>query len=359
MKLMSYQFAVAGSTGYSQAAAAALAADPRFNLNYVITPSPRHIGRKQELLRNPLHAWAEAKKLPTFLLENNLAESIFRDFTQDKKAIDFLLVLDFGYFIPKWLLSLAKIAPVNIHPSLLPKWRGSSPAQFALLFQDYADTYFGQQLGGKQSAVTLMVMNQHFDQGPIISQLPFVIQDNWDQQDYYDYAFQLICPRLADLLSNFAQQKISLREQPLSATTPIARRLNKEDSYVAWPLLQQLLTAETAADKALQTSNGLAKNAKLAEHNQLFDRPPLLMNLLNEALICPNQFSQKQLLVNAGKAFQPKPGLWTIVSTKKGDKRMKLLQLTLKETSLVLAKVQIEGQQPATFAQIKNLLAKN
>jgi methionyl-tRNA formyltransferase len=68
-----------------------------------------------------------------------------------------LLVVDFGYLIPTWLLQLPAIAPLNIHPSELPKWRGSSPGQFALLFKN-----LGRET--TQTAVTLMVMNEGLDQ---------------------------------------------------------------------------------------------------------------------------------------------------------------------------------------------------
>ena len=350
---MHYQVAIAGSTKYSQQAAAALAADSNFSVPYVITPTPRHIGRDQKLVNNPLHQWAEQEKLPSFLINKNLEEAIFTDFRQDKPEIDFLLVLDFGYFIPRWLLVLPKIAPVNIHPSLLPKWRGSSPGQFALLFQDFSQNYFAQQLGGKQSAVTLMLMNNLFDQGPIIQQLPFMIEDNWRQSEYYDYAFNLICPRLADLLNNFAQGKIVSRKQPLAASTPIARRLNKEDSYVDWEFLQQLNNNQ---EKASIEQKKEAQNKLNDSPEAIFQNGPLLMNLLADPLISSSLEAQKQLLVNAAKAFWPKPGLWTTIKTKKGQKRLKLLKLKLQDKDLVLEMVQVEGQQPASFQQIKNLL---
>lgn len=321
---MKYTVAVAGSTKNTVLMAEALSKDSRFEIVATLSPTPRLIGREQTLTKNPLHIWSEEKKLPAFLVEKKLEQIAL----STMPAVDFLLVVDFGYLIPDWLLELPKIAPLNIHPSLLPKWRGSSPGQFALLFQDL-DT------DGKKSAITLMIMSQGLDQGPIIAQLPFDIAEDWTQKEYYRTAFQLMGGKLADLISDFAEGKIQAQAQTEKSPTITARRLNKEDSFVDFADLE-----------AMMSSN----SEKITIKNQT---AALLRNLLTEQ---QNRIDQIKLVINASRAFSPWPGLWTIVQTSKGKQRMRILSCHLAENKLLLDQVQIEGKNPGSFNECKNAL---
>lgn len=305
--------------------AEALLKDSRFEIVATISPTAKLIGREQILTKNPLQIWSEEHKLPTFLVKKKLEETSFSEI----KSIDFLLVVDFGYLIPEWLLKLPKIAPLNVHPSLLPKWRGSSPGQFALLFQDL-------DKNGKQSAVTLMIMNQGLDEGPILAQFPFKIEENWTQVEYYGTAFNLMGEKLADLISDFAEGKIQAQNQAEKSPTMIARRLNKEDSFVDF----ETLTAMTAD----------SGSEKITIKNQ---EKVLLRNLLSEQ---QSRTKQIKLVINASKAFSPWPALWTMVKTSKGEQRMRIFSCHLVANKLVLDQVQIEGKNPCLFNECKNAL---
>ena len=215
------KIAIAGSTTYTRQMAEVLFENKNFEICWVLTPSPKKIGRKQILTSNPLDDFAQENKIKSFLIDNKIEkDQLLAKLTEEE--IDFLLVVDFGYFVPNWLLKLAKIASLNIHPSALPKWRGSSPGQFALLFQDY------EHFGGKKSAVTLMEMNNKLDQGPIIHQEFFDISDNWDQTDYYQAAFDLMAQVLAEKILQFAQNgKKEIKAENRSTTTE--KQINKDD----------------------------------------------------------------------------------------------------------------------------------
>jgi len=327
---MQYKIALAGSSRYTVMMAEALRNDARFKICYTLSPTPKLIGRQQVLTKNPLHLWSEKENLPTFLIEKKIDVTLQNQLREAEK-IDFLLVVDFGYLIPTWLLKLPKIAPLNIHPSLLPKWRGSSPGQFCLLFKN-----LGQE--NQSSAVTLMIMNEGLDQGPIVTQLPFDLEENWTQNEYYQYAFALIAKKLGDLISDLAEQKIEIREQPVESSTIIARRLDKADSFINWSILQKLM------------------NNSLEKVNFSEDKDKLLSDLLINDEFCKNKTEQIKLIINASKAFFPWPGLWTNVQTNQGIKRMKIFSCHATKNQLILDQVQIEGKNLCLFNECKNAL---
>ena len=327
---MQYKIALAGSSKYTVMMAETLRNDARFKICYTLSPTPKLIGRQQVLTKNPLHLWSEKENISAFLIEKKIDVDL-QNQLREAEEIDFLLVVDFGYLIPAWLLQLPKIAPLNIHPSLLPKWRGSSPGQFCLLFKD-----LGQE--NQLSAVTLMVMNEGLDQGPIVAQLPFNLEENWTQNEYYQHAFALIAEKLGDLISNLAEQKIEVLEQPVESSTMIARRLNKEDSFVDWNILQKLM------DNSLEKINSLGDGKKL------------LNDLLMNDEFCKNKTEQIKLIINASKAFFPWPGLWTNVQTNQGIKRMKIFSCHATKNQLNLDQIQIEGKNLCLFNECKNAL---
>ncbi|OGJ37203.1 MAG: hypothetical protein A2383_03255 [Candidatus Pacebacteria bacterium RIFOXYB1_FULL_39_46] len=310
---MIYTLALAGSTERTLQVAQTLLADKRFKLKFIITPQPKPVGRQQTLIQNPVHQFAQENQLPIILIDRKLDQKvqlkIETDFAQ--QSIDFLLVVDFGYLIPQWLLKLPKVAPLNIHPSLLPRWRGSSPGQFVLLS------------GNPKSAVTLMIMSEKMDEGAIIAQLPFTVDQTWTQTEYYSHSFDLICKQLGDLIDQFAQNKIKAVPQPTDSPTPIAKRLTKQDSFYDWSVIKQAMESGQRADK----------------------------------------------IERACRAFYPWPKLWTKVMTNQGEKRLIIHRCHLsqgeqieqatqsKQTKqLILDQVQWEGKNITSWNEAKNSL---
>lgn len=325
---MKYKIAIAGSTHNTIKMAEAIATDSRFEVSFTISPKPKLIGRKQISTKNPLHLWSEKNQVKNFLVDQKIEKSLLEELIAAGE-IDFLLVVDFGYLIPKWLLRLPKIAPLNIHPSLLPKWRGSSPGQFCLLFQNLGEF-------GDESAVTLMIMSEGLDEGPIITQLPFKVDSDWTQLEYYEHAFTLIGKELTNLISNFAKSEIQAQAQPSESPTMIARRLSKDDSFISWKNLEKLI-------------NGQKINVE-----EIF---PKLLGENSIQQLFDDKLSQIKLVVNASKAFYPWPNLWTIIPTNSGERRMKILSCHLEKECLILDQIQIEGKNPSKWNESKNTLA--
>ncbi|HCR81629.1 MAG: Methionyl-tRNA formyltransferase [Candidatus Pacebacteria bacterium GW2011_GWA1_46_10] len=296
-----YTIAVAGSTQRTAKVAQTLLNDPRFQVSLVVTPSPKPVGRKQVLTQNPLHELAEKHQLPIILVKAKLDNDIRQQIKQihQPTPFDFFLVVDFGFLVPQWLLNLPTIAPLNIHPSALPRWRGASPGQYVLLH------------GEKESAVTLMVMNAKMDTGPIIAQLEFKVEPTWTQTEYYQHSFDLICSGLGDLLEQFATGKLTARPQPDTSPTPLADRLNKAEAFRDWQTIKQAM----------------------------------------------NTGQQATELEQACRAYSPWPKLWTKLPTKQGEQRMIIHRCQLNQAGqLELLEVQLAGKTKTTWHEIKSVL---
>lgn len=320
---------IAGSTDRTRQCAETLAQDARFTISWVLTPAPRPVGRKQLVSPNPLHQWAlkvgqpvvtvAGKKL-TPEIQTQLAE------VSQQHRPDLLLVVDFGFLVPGWLLDWPRKAALNIHPSLLPRWRGSSPGQFVVLY------------GETESAVTLMVMSAGLDEGPIIRQWPLSVTDQDSAVSYYQRAFAAIQPELGTTMAEFVAGQRPAQAQPSDSPTPIARRLSKADAFVDWHLLRELLTAATPP-------SGVGHTSQLLQDVQTTTGAPWSV-----------------VLARASRALQPWPYLWTEIPTTKGIKRMQIRACQALEVKSVnqpvlrLDQVQIEGQQPATWNAVKNSL---
>ncbi len=383
--------AIASSTQNTAKLAQALKQDKRFQILWCLTPAPKLKGRKKILTKNPLHQWASDNQVPTVSINQPKLSSVKAEVLSQEKP-DILLVADFGYYIPTWLLNLPKVAPVNVHPSSLPEWRGSSPGQFVILS------------GAKISAVSFIVMNEKLDQGPIIDQFEFAVNPNWTSTDYYEHAFDLASKKVGQVLNsvkdvdvisrtNFKnpllrrsasleqshQKSVSTDDppasagakqlragiqrflkfrladesktqpdrefakqtdvgrtrptpQPLDSPTPLARKLDKDDGFIYWSDIQALMNDAT---------------------HQTDKLPYLFVSLID---YFPKKTALATYVTRAARALYPWPTLWTKVPTKKGIKRMRIITAKIENNKLVLEKVQIEGQQPALFNQVKNLI---
>jgi methionyl-tRNA formyltransferase len=296
---MPYSVAIAGTTNRTSLCAETLAQHPEFEVSFVITPEPKPTGRKQLLTPNPLQIFADGNQIPTVLIKNRIDESTESKILAHKKP-DFLLVVDFGYLVPQWLLDLPQIMPLNIHPSALPKWRGSSPGQFVLL------------VGEKNSAVSIIQMTSLFDQGPIVWQQQFEVQPSWTQTEYYQHSFQLVAQNLAELMMQLAKKEITPTPQPKTSPTLLARKITKQDAEVKW--------------------------------NEVF-----------EAMTSNQHLAEK--LERASRAYSPWPLLWTQIPTHKGHRRMQIIKTNLNERGfLSLKKVKVEGMAIKPWQEVKNVV---
>lgn len=131
-----------------------------FGLRAVVTIPDRLVGRKQVVTPSPTKIFAKEKRIPVLEADKLTPDVITQ--VQSLKP-DFLIVTDYGLILPKQILDLPKIAALNVHHSLLPKYRGPSPASSAIL------------AGEKISGVTVIKMTQKVDAGEMVGQTPYTL----------------------------------------------------------------------------------------------------------------------------------------------------------------------------------------
>lgn len=137
-------------------------ANEKYEIKAVVTQPDKKVGRKQEVTESPVKVLAQKLNLPVFQ-PAHLAKS-----EEVTKLIamhaDLIITAAYGQFLPTKFLQSASIAAVNVHGSLLPKYRGGAPIQYALIN------------GDKQTGITIMEMVKQMDAGAIYAQKAIDIQ---------------------------------------------------------------------------------------------------------------------------------------------------------------------------------------
>ena len=159
---------------------------------------------------------AEKHKL-TLLKPHKLDE----DFKESIKNIEFdvMIVSAYGKILPNWLLDKALIMPVNIHYSLLPKYRGASPIQSSILN------------GDKETGITFMKMSQNMDEGDIIEKFSILIHDSWNKTDLENALSDKSVEKIIEVLNNIYANNYSLEKQDHDKAS-YCFKVQKQDSIV-------------------------------------------------------------------------------------------------------------------------------
>ena len=140
--------------------------NPAYDVQAVLTQPDHHIGRKRTLHQSPVKELAEQYNIevlqPAKLSKSPEMEKIIN------LQPDLMITAAYGQFLPTKLLAAAKIAAINVHGSLLPKYRGGAPIQYSIIN------------GDKETGVSIMYMVKKMDAGDIISQRSIPIEDTDD-----------------------------------------------------------------------------------------------------------------------------------------------------------------------------------
>ena len=140
--------------------------NPEYDVQAVLTQPDHHIGRKRTLHQSPVKELAEQYNIevlqPAKLSKSPEMEKII------SLQPDLMITAAYGQFLPTKLLAAAKIAAINVHGSLLPKYRGGAPIQYYIIN------------GDKDTGVSIMYMVKKMDAGDIISQRSIPIEDTDD-----------------------------------------------------------------------------------------------------------------------------------------------------------------------------------
>lgn len=129
------------------------------------------------------------------------------------------IVADFGLILPPEILNIFPKGILNIHPSLLPKYRGPTPVQEAILN------------GDEETGVTIIELDEEVDHGPILTQVKEPIFENDTAQTLYERLFKIGANLLSQTINQYIKNEIKPSEQDHSKAT-FAKRLTRTDGYI-------------------------------------------------------------------------------------------------------------------------------
>ncbi len=214
----------------------------------------------------------------------------------DPKESDLIITASYGQIIPPSTLKLPQHGALNIHPSLLPKYRGAAPVPWTLLNQE------------TQTGVTIFKMDSGIDTGPILAQKKTTIKPHETAEDLLNRLFKLGTQILIKLLPDYIEHKISPIPQPVKSPTLYARKLTKQDGFISFKDFIQASKADFSS-----------VNYKI-------------------------------------RALYPWPGVWTKMpaSPSGGSSQKTLKLLPSQQAGLPKNLIQLEGKSPITWKQFKN-----
>ncbi len=183
----------------------------------VITQPDRPSGRGKTLTAPPAAVWAKDRQIP-LIQPASCRDPALADALRELSP-EVIVTASFGQYLPPSILSLPEKGCVNVHASLLPKYRGSSPIQAAILS------------GDKETGVTLMVMDKGFDTGPVIAKAAYPIDDEIDAGQLSLALAKLGGELVARELPRYLAGEITAAAQDESAATE-THMLRKEDGRV-------------------------------------------------------------------------------------------------------------------------------
>jgi methionyl-tRNA formyltransferase len=213
-----------GTAELSCASLEKLARDKNFQIAAVVTQPDKPKGREMKLQFSPVKILAKELQL-TVLQPAKARDEKFISELRELKP-DLIVVVAYGQILPQTILDLPKFGCVNVHTSLLPKYRGASPIQSAILN------------GEAETGVTIMKMDAGLDTGEIISQArtPILPEDN--SQTLHDRLAQLGAALLIETIPDYVAGKFLPKPQPVEGSS-YAVKVKKADGKIDWNLSAQ------------------------------------------------------------------------------------------------------------------------
>jgi len=183
----------------------------------VYTQPPRPKGRGHTETKSPVHEFALENNIPVY------SPTTLKSLDEQEKFralnADLAIVAAYGLLLPKPILEAPRLGCVNIHASLLPRWRGAAPIHRAI------------EAGDKQTGITIMQMDQGLDSGAILYIKKIFIDSNDTSQTLHDKMVTLGSQALIECLPDILKEKLQPSAQPIEGIT-YAHKLKKEESLL-------------------------------------------------------------------------------------------------------------------------------
>jgi methionyl-tRNA formyltransferase len=218
----------------------ALLAAPEYDVVGVVTQPDRPAGRGQTIQQSPVKQAALAApvgttgRVPVLQPEKLRQPGVFEQLQTWQP--DVIVVAAFGQILRQNVLDLPRFGCINVHASLLPRWRGAAPIQAAI------------RAGDAQTGITIMRMDAGLDTGPMLRQRAIPIEPTDTGQSLHDKLAALGGPLLIETLGPYLRGEIAPQPQPQdeSAST-YAPMLKKEDGLIDWSLPADVIERQVRA----------------------------------------------------------------------------------------------------------------
>jgi methionyl-tRNA formyltransferase len=196
----------------------------------VITQPDKPAGRKKELTPPPIKVWALKNNIQVLQSENILN---LKALIEEVKP-DLSIVAAYGQIIPKDILDIPKFKSINIHGSLLPKYRGASPIQAAILNQE------------QETGITLIQMDEKMDHGPIIAKEVVRLSGSETFVELYKKLGIVAADLISKILPDWFSGKIIAAEQVHSHASYV-KLIKREDAKLDWSQSAKVIDAKIRA----------------------------------------------------------------------------------------------------------------
>ncbi len=210
-----------GSTKFTTEFLNTITSNPLLTLTHLVTEAPKPSGRGKEVTHTIVKTYADTLGIPC-LEPEDISDPKFQTYLHAQQP-DLILVAAYGKLLPPEVLASPKHGCLNIHPSLLPKYRGTTPIQAAILN------------GDKKTGVTVINMSPQFDTGALIAQSEIELKGNETYGDLEPLLAEIGGEIINEIMSEFMTGKLGQEPQDDSLAsytkkiTPQDRWLNLDD----------------------------------------------------------------------------------------------------------------------------------
>ena len=191
-----------------------------YPISVVYTQPPKKSNRGQKLNKSAINLFCENLSLEVRTpqtLKFNSQEELYLS----KLEPDLIIVVSYGQIIPKNLLKIPKYGFLNVHASLLPRWRGAAPIQRSIMNLD------------KETGVSIMRINENLDEGPVCKQYSLKISEKMNSEELSEKLSLLASEKILNILDNIYDGNIKFTNQDNSKAT-YAKKIQKTEGKIDW-----------------------------------------------------------------------------------------------------------------------------
>lgn len=194
--------------------------DTEHEIVAVYTQPDRPAGRGKKLAESPVKQLAKSKHLPVLQPQTLKDSSALEELSQFQA--DLMIVVAYGLILPQSILDAPRLGCLNVHGSLLPRWRGAAPIQRAV------------EAGDERTGVTIMQMDAGLDTGDILATKAYDIQTNDTSLDVFNKLEKLGADCLITVLDAFAEERAPQRISQNEKLANYASKISKKEALIDW-----------------------------------------------------------------------------------------------------------------------------